>query len=242
MEAGQVGREIRRIREAKGLSQTKVAAAADMGPSGLSQIETGVRNPSAVTLHKIANALGLEVADLFPKEQASLPFDNVGEQRREPSLIDDANIVALLHKWGHETDEEYVAALRDFDPDIDLDGIPRGVEQAVEGLERVRDELLAELRNPANYKKLFPQRSSFSKADVIGKTHIQGLRSYYASQLRTEVRRVYNRRILALVNFSQELFDAGTTEGFLIPSRRSAIVERARHRMLEAAFAGHEAG
>ena len=75
MEPGQVGREIRRIRKAKGLSQTKVAAAADMGPSGLSQIETGARNPSAVTLDKIATALGVEVADLFPKAQAPLSFE-----------------------------------------------------------------------------------------------------------------------------------------------------------------------
>ena len=235
-----VGREIRRLREERGWSQTKLAAGADMGVSGVSQIETGARNPSAVTLAKLAEALGVEVADLFPKEQASLPFDNVGERRREPSLIDDARIAALLHEWGHETDEEYLTALQDFDPDIDLDGIPRGVEQAVEGLERVRDELLAELRKPANYKKLFPQRSSFSKADELGESHIQSLRSYYASRLRNEVRRVYNRRILALVNFSRELFDAGETEDFLAPSRRGVVVERARRSML--AFAGHEAG
>src|SRR5215218_7849607 len=68
-----VGREIRRLREARGWSQAKLAAGADMGVSGISQIETGARNPSAVTLSKIAEALGVGVADLFPKAQAPLP-------------------------------------------------------------------------------------------------------------------------------------------------------------------------
>jgi transcriptional regulator with XRE-family HTH domain len=70
-----VAQEIRRLREEKGWSQTKLAAAADMAVSGVSQIETGVRNPSAVTLTKLANALEVEVADLFPKGQAPLPLE-----------------------------------------------------------------------------------------------------------------------------------------------------------------------
>jgi transcriptional regulator with XRE-family HTH domain len=76
-----VGTEIRRAREAKGWSQAKLAGASDMGVSGISQIETGSRNPSVVTLTKIAEALGLEVAELFPKGQASLP--DFGDERRE---------------------------------------------------------------------------------------------------------------------------------------------------------------
>jgi transcriptional regulator with XRE-family HTH domain len=33
----------------------------------VSQIENGVRNPSAVTLQKLAGALDAEVTDFFPK-------------------------------------------------------------------------------------------------------------------------------------------------------------------------------
>jgi transcriptional regulator with XRE-family HTH domain len=47
-----------------------------MGTSGISQIETGARNPSAATLSKIAEALGVEVRDLFPLGQAPLPLDD----------------------------------------------------------------------------------------------------------------------------------------------------------------------
>jgi transcriptional regulator with XRE-family HTH domain len=79
---GEVGKEIRRLREAKGWGQTKLAAAADMAVSGVSQIENGHRNPNSATLIKLAGALGVEVADLFPKGQAPLPLEEV------PSLED----------------------------------------------------------------------------------------------------------------------------------------------------------
>ena len=68
-----IGSEIRRAREARGWSQAKLAAGADMGVSGISQIETGARNPSVVTLSKIAGALEVEVVDLFPKPQTPQP-------------------------------------------------------------------------------------------------------------------------------------------------------------------------
>jgi len=72
-----VGAEIRRIREEKGLSQLRVALDAGMGPSALSQIENGKRNPSGRSLLKLARALDVGVADLFPKaEEPPLPFSD----------------------------------------------------------------------------------------------------------------------------------------------------------------------
>jgi transcriptional regulator with XRE-family HTH domain len=78
----EVGREIRRLREEKGWSQAKLAGAAGMGVSGVSQIETGARNPSAVTLVKMAEALDVEVADFFPKAEAPLWLDEEPRERR----------------------------------------------------------------------------------------------------------------------------------------------------------------
>lgn len=71
----EVGREIRRIRQERGLSLTKAAARADMAASALSMIENGHRNPSMPALSKIADALDVTVGDLFPKGQSPLPFD-----------------------------------------------------------------------------------------------------------------------------------------------------------------------
>jgi transcriptional regulator with XRE-family HTH domain len=68
-----VGREVKRLREAKGWSQTKLAVEAGMSVSGISMIENGHRNLSTTTLAKLAKALGVGVRDLFPLEQVPLP-------------------------------------------------------------------------------------------------------------------------------------------------------------------------
>jgi transcriptional regulator with XRE-family HTH domain len=76
-----VGREVKRLREARGWSQTRLAAEADMSVSGVSMIESGHRNLTTTTLAKLAGALGVEVRDLFPKEQPPLP--DLPEEWRE---------------------------------------------------------------------------------------------------------------------------------------------------------------
>ena len=68
-----VGREVKRLREAKGWSQTKLAVEAGMSVSGISMIENGYRNLSTTTLARLAEALGVGVRDLFPLAQAPLP-------------------------------------------------------------------------------------------------------------------------------------------------------------------------
>ena len=72
----EVGQEIRRLREAKGWSQPKLAVEAGVAVSGGSQIENGKRNPNSSTLMKLAAALDVEVADLFPKAQSPLPLED----------------------------------------------------------------------------------------------------------------------------------------------------------------------
>jgi transcriptional regulator with XRE-family HTH domain len=72
----EVGQEIRRLREAKGWSQPKLAVEAGVAVSGVSQIENGKRNPNSSTLMKLAAALDVEVADLFPKAQSPLPLED----------------------------------------------------------------------------------------------------------------------------------------------------------------------
>ncbi len=80
----EIGREIRRLREEKGWTQAKLAVDAGIGVSAVSLIETGKRNPSATTLAKIAQALGVGVADLFPLGQAPLPLEGE-EVKRQPT-------------------------------------------------------------------------------------------------------------------------------------------------------------
>lgn len=60
-----IGRNVRRLREAKGLSQEQLAFEADMHRTYVSGIERGVRNPTATVLQRLAIALSCSVGELF---------------------------------------------------------------------------------------------------------------------------------------------------------------------------------
>jgi transcriptional regulator with XRE-family HTH domain len=62
-----IGERVRRKREQIGLTGAQLAERAGMAPSAVSQIETGRRSPSATSVMKLAEALGVEAGDLFPK-------------------------------------------------------------------------------------------------------------------------------------------------------------------------------
>jgi transcriptional regulator with XRE-family HTH domain len=59
-----VGENIKRLREAAGLSQTGLARRAGIDQGGLSKIEKG-RNLTLETLRDLARALGCSVVDLL---------------------------------------------------------------------------------------------------------------------------------------------------------------------------------
>lgn len=56
-----IGRNIRDIRSARGLTQAELAEKADLSVPFISYIETGVKHPGLETLLKIAAALGTTV-------------------------------------------------------------------------------------------------------------------------------------------------------------------------------------
>jgi transcriptional regulator with XRE-family HTH domain len=58
------GLNVRKRREALKLSQLQAAEKADLDPTYISGIERGVRNPSLVSIARVAKALGLSVSDL----------------------------------------------------------------------------------------------------------------------------------------------------------------------------------
>jgi DNA-binding XRE family transcriptional regulator len=62
-----VGAAIRKLREAKGLTQDQLATAVGMMRSNISRIEAAKHRPTLETLEKIARALRLTVADLVAR-------------------------------------------------------------------------------------------------------------------------------------------------------------------------------
>jgi transcriptional regulator with XRE-family HTH domain len=58
------GSNLRREREGRKLTQEKLAEKADLDPTYISGIERGVRNPSLLSIVRIAKALGTTASDL----------------------------------------------------------------------------------------------------------------------------------------------------------------------------------
>ena len=58
------GLNVRKTREAKAFTQERLAEKADLDPTYISGIERGVRNPSFLSIIRIAKALGTTVAEL----------------------------------------------------------------------------------------------------------------------------------------------------------------------------------
>jgi len=60
-----VGRNVRRLREAKGVSQEALAHSADLTTRYVGGIERGEENPTVSVLGRLAAALGVSPADLL---------------------------------------------------------------------------------------------------------------------------------------------------------------------------------
>lgn len=60
-----LGRRIRTLRKAKGLTQEQLGEASGVNYKFLGSLERGVENPSVATLEKIATALEVELMELF---------------------------------------------------------------------------------------------------------------------------------------------------------------------------------
>ncbi len=59
-----LGLNVRRQREAKALTQEKLAEKAGLDPTYISGIERGLRNPGIKNVARLAKALGLTTAEL----------------------------------------------------------------------------------------------------------------------------------------------------------------------------------
>jgi transcriptional regulator with XRE-family HTH domain len=88
-----VGEKIREVREAKGLSQKEVALILVMNPSQYSKIENGKVDPQFSTIEKIANALGVDIADIFNSNKVITDIDSF-----DKTLVEKIQLIEQLEE------------------------------------------------------------------------------------------------------------------------------------------------
>ena len=64
-EAEKLGKNLKRIRTAKGISQGEISRKLEVDKSFVSNIENGKTNPTLATIAKIAKAIGVSVGELM---------------------------------------------------------------------------------------------------------------------------------------------------------------------------------
>ncbi|WP_169684184.1 helix-turn-helix transcriptional regulator [Rhizobium sp. 57MFTsu3.2] len=81
-----VAMNLRRLRVSKGISQDDLALTADIERSYAGHLERGSKNPTVVTLEKIATALSCDISELFaPVPDDTKPIEPLRSGRRPPN-------------------------------------------------------------------------------------------------------------------------------------------------------------
>lgn len=89
----ELGDAVKKVRDAKGLSQKEVALSCKMDQAHYSRIENGKTDPSFSVVIRIAKALGIELHELFHN---SASFKDV--QSYDKSTVDKLNLIDELDK------------------------------------------------------------------------------------------------------------------------------------------------
>ncbi len=64
-ESEKLGKNLKRIRTAKGISQGEISRILEVDKSFVSNIENGKTNPTLATIAKIAKAIGVSIGELM---------------------------------------------------------------------------------------------------------------------------------------------------------------------------------
>lgn len=72
--AQRLGRNVKQLRETRGLTQQKIAKLADIPRATWAHLESGEGNPTLAVLHRVARALGVSLEELISTPRAACAF------------------------------------------------------------------------------------------------------------------------------------------------------------------------
>jgi transcriptional regulator with XRE-family HTH domain len=99
-----IGKRIKGLRQGEGISQEVLAEKIDMSPKYLSSIERGKENPTLGTFIKLAQALDVEVSELFsyeherPKKELTELISRALKQSDEDKFRLTAKIIKAIYR------------------------------------------------------------------------------------------------------------------------------------------------
>jgi hypothetical protein len=178
-------------------------------------------------MHKLAEALGVDVVDLFPKApEAPRPLEQPPTARPEVrdwlmergakfAMLSDAEFSDLVLNMEAGTHENNL-----------LDGIERLVEKITEEDLSVERALMREFAQGGDLFPNTPDGPDVVKRAFARHKEVMRLRRALADRYQ-----VFRR---SLTNYSMRLFEAGRTSDFLVHPR---LAETMRRQLLEEAFA-----
>lgn len=110
-----IGRNIKSIRESRGMTQEEVAGSINMAPSYYSSLERGVHRTTIDTLYKISFALGIDIRDLFVphpstvlKNRRGRLLESYSDQFDELEFEDQQFILVFLDRMFDWCNKKYV--------------------------------------------------------------------------------------------------------------------------------------
>jgi SOS-response transcriptional repressor LexA len=115
----------KKAREGSAFSQKKLACSAGFSPTYLSNIITGTRNPGTKTLERIAEALGITMAEFYagPPQfsyQSAAAADESPEKGHEQQAVAEKQAVEEAIENGQVTDEKQGSDLNDSHRDTSV--------------------------------------------------------------------------------------------------------------------------
>ncbi len=218
---------IRQIRAEKGWTVRRLAEESGVDKNTISGAERGLRNPNPITMHKLAGALGVEVADLFPKAQEA---SRLLEQPPTASPEVREWLVERGAKFAVLSDAEFSELVLNMEAGTHENDLLDSIECLVEEItledRSVERALMREFTQGGDLFPNTPDGPDVVKRAFARHKEVMRLRRALADRYQ-----VFRR---SLTNYSMRLFDAGRTSDFLVHPR---LAETMRRRLLEEAFA-----
>jgi transcriptional regulator with XRE-family HTH domain len=223
-----IGQRIRRIRREKGMQQKAVAKRAGIDPNSLSRIERDVRQPTAGTVARLAQALGVAPGELFAD----------AEEVASPKALSLSSL--SLRRWLRErgfryalmSTTEFAEHVLDQDPEVDeTTGIPVLVQRIFVDFDKEESEIKQALRKEnarrdSALTEMLPEENVHRRAGAIDRFINRELKDHY-SDLHA-----------VLIRFTHELAARRAEEGkiwdVLAPS--PGVARRWREEAMDAAL------